>query len=126
MRRRIAAVIGTVAAVALAACATRGPANPDAPREVHQSLAPHALHEDCMKLAPGDRLDYRFTSSAAVAFNVHYHAGNAVVMPIAREAITADSGIFQPALAEDYCLMWEAGPAPTALDYRVAVRRRAP
>ena len=43
-------------------------------------------------------------------------------MPIAREAITADSGIFQPVLAEDYCLMWEAGPAPTALDYRVRGR----
>jgi hypothetical protein len=126
MTQPIVLLVAGAAAVALAACATRGPVNPDAPREVHQSLAPHALHEDCMKLAPGDRLDYRFTSSAAVAFNVHYHAGNAVVMPIAREAITADSGIFQPALAEDYCLMWEAGTAPTVLDYRVAVRRRAP
>ena len=121
-----AALVAGAAILALAACASRGPVDPDAPRDVHQSLAPHALHEDCMKLAPGDRLDYRFTSSAPVAFNVHYHAGNAVVMPIAREAITADSGIFQPALAEDYCLMWEAGPEPTALDYRVAVRRRAP
>ena len=126
MTRPIEAVITGAAVLALAACASRGPVDPDAARDVHQSLAPHALHEDCMKLAPGDRLDYRFTSSAPLAFNVHYHAGNAVVMPIAREAITADSGIFQPVLAEDYCLMWEAGPAPTALDYRVAVRRHAP
>jgi len=126
MMRPIRAPIIAAALLALAGCASRGPVDPDAPRDVHQSLAPHALHEDCMKLAPGDRLDYRFTSTAPMSFNVHYHAGNAVVMPIAREAVTADSGIFQPVLAEDYCLMWEAGTAPTALDYRVAVRRRAP
>jgi hypothetical protein len=116
-----------VAGLVLAACATRGPADPDAPREARgRPLAPHALHEECMKLAAGDRLDYRFTSTGPVAFNVHYHAGNAVVMPVAREAITADSGIFQPVLAEDYCVMWEAGAAPVLLDYRVAVRRRTP
>ena len=117
----------SLAGLALAACATRGPADPDAPREARRHpLAPHALHEECMKLAPGDRMDYRFTSTGPVAFNVHYHAGNAVVMPVAREAITADSGIFQPALAQEYCVMWEAGAAPVLLDYRVAVRRRAP
>ena len=124
MTRRGAVLL---ASVVLAACASRGPVDPDAPREARgRTLAPHALHEECMTLAPGDRLDYRFTSSAPVAFNVHYHAGNAVVMPLAREAITADSGIFQPVLAEDYCLMWEAGSASALLDYRVAVRRRAP
>jgi hypothetical protein len=123
MTRRAALAL---AILVLAACATR-PVDPDAPREAHaRPLAPHALHEECMKLAAGDRLDYRFTSTGPVAFNVHYHAGNAVVMPVAREAITADSGIFQPALGDDYCVMWEAGATPVLLDYRIGVRRRSP
>ncbi len=79
-----------------------------------------------MPLAAGDRLDYRFTSSAPVGFNIHYRDQNAVVIPIAREAVTADSGIFQPALPQEYCLTWEAGGAGATLEYRFAVRRRGP
>jgi hypothetical protein len=89
------------------------------------SIAPYAIHEDCAQLALGDRLDYHFASSEPVAFNIHYHDGNAVVMPISREGATFDAGIFAPRLAEGYCLMWEAGPAGALLDYRVVLRRGA-
>jgi hypothetical protein len=113
-----------VLALALAGCATT---SPDAPREVHAlGLAPYAQHQECRRLVPGDRLDYRFTSTAPLAFNIHYRDGNAVVMPITREAVTADSGIYQPVTPERYCLGWEAGAAAASLDYHVAVHHRGP
>jgi hypothetical protein len=113
-----------VLVLALCGCAA-APAGPDAPKEVTgQNIAPYAAHEECRALAPGDRLDYRFSSSSPVAFNIHYHDGKAVVMPLVREGVTADSGIFQPGTAQEYCLMWEAGGAPVLVSYRIAVRRR--
>jgi hypothetical protein len=45
-----------------------------------------------------------------------------VLAPIVREKVYADSGVFVPRLARDYCLMWEAGPAGAMLDYRVRPR----
>ena len=111
-------------ALSLAACAS-APADPNAPREVSgQNIAPYATHEECLPLVPGDRLDYRFTSSSPVSFNIHYHESNVIIMPLVREGVTADSGIFQPAAPHEFCLMWEAGGVPVAVSYRVAVRRR--
>jgi len=70
-------------------------------------------------MVPGDRLEYRFEARAPVAFNIHYHEGQSVVMPIAREETSAEAGIYAPALAQHYCLMWEAGRAGAVIDYRV-------
>jgi hypothetical protein len=114
-------------AATLAACTTAPPADPDAPVAVKgMEISPLGIHEECRALAPGDRLDYRFASSAPLAFNIHYHDGNAIVIPIAHEGVTADSGIFHPALPQDYCLMWQAGNTAITLEYRVAVRRKPP
>jgi hypothetical protein len=123
MRR---ATFGALAACLLASCAT-APVDPDAPVVVTGlQLSPYGVHEECRTLVPGDRLDYRFSSTAPVAFNIHYHDGNAIVIPITHEGVTADSGIFHPALRQDFCLMWQAGLVSVTLDYRVAVRHRAP
>ena len=114
-------------ACALAACASTAPVDPAAPRTVSGlELSPYGVHEECRTLAPGDRLDYRFSSTAPIAFNIHYHDGNAIVIPITHEGVTADSGIFHPALRQDFCLMWQAGLTTVTLEYRVAVRRRVP
>lgn len=86
-------------------------------------LAPYAAHEECASLAPGDRLDYRFDSTEPLAFNIHYHDANTIVMPITRENVVSDAGLFAPKIAQGYCLMWEAGAAGTSIDYRVLVRR---
>ena len=110
-------------ALTLGACA-ENPLVPGQPKVVERlGIAPYAIHEDCAELTPGDRLDYHFASSEPVAFNIHYHDGNAVVMPISREGTTYDAGVFAPRIAEGYCLMWEAGPNGALLDYRIAVRR---
>jgi hypothetical protein len=121
MKRALPALV-----LAIAGCATTQGAS-DAPRDgTAFSLAPYASHEECRRLVAGDRLDYRFTSTAPLAFNIHYSDGNAVVMPITRDGVTADSGIYQPVAAQRYCLAWEAGAQGLSLDYHVAVHHRAP
>ena len=75
-----------------------------------------------MHLDAGDRVEYSFESTEPVDFNIHYHEGNAVVMPIAREKTRADAGVFASPTRQDYCLMWEAGAAGALLDFMVRVR----
>jgi hypothetical protein len=111
------------ACVALAACAAQQVVGPDQPKEVRdQPLTPYAIHEECVRMAAGDRIDYEFGATEPVDFNIHYHDANAVVAPVVREKSTADSGIFVPRIGQQYCLMWEAGPAGALLDYRVRLR----
>jgi len=120
------AALAALAICAVVACAG-APVEPDAPVSVSGlELSPYGVHEECRTLEPGDRLDYRFSASAPVAFNIHYHDGNAIVIPMSHDDVTSDSGIFHPALSEDFCLTWQAGLTAVTLEYRVAVRRKRP
>ena len=121
MRRTLACCLFA----ALAGCAST-PADPDARESKGQNIAPYESHEECLTLGPGDRLDYRFSSTSAVTFNIRYRENNAIISPIVREGVTADSGIFQPVARHTFCLAWEAGPVPVLVSSRAAGRRRGP
>ena len=109
-------------ALVLAGCAT--PNAGDTPKVVQgYPLPSYQIHEECLMLKPGERVLYRFESTAPVDFNIHYHEGKAVVMPLVREKSREDAGVYAVTLAQDYCLMWEAGAAGAVLDYRVSVTR---
>ena len=54
-----------------------------------------------------------------VAFNVHFHEDNAVIMPVSTDATTSESGDFVADRKEVYCLAWEAGGEGSVLNYRV-------
>jgi len=110
-------------AVAVSACAGKT-ILPGIPREVTgQNINPFEAHEECAKLVPGDRLDYRFEAQRPVAFNIHYHEGKAVIMPISRDDATTDDGTFRALIPQDYCVMWEAGRDGAILDYRILLNR---
>ena len=97
------------------------------PRAVERLVvAPYAVHEACVRMAGGDRLDWRYESSAPLAFNIHDHEGGTVLAPVVRDASSADSGTFEARMAQDYCLMWEAGPAGAIIGYRVLLRSARP
>ena len=118
-------LLAALLAMPLAACAVP-PLEPDAPKAVfNQRIAPYEWHEECVKLGRGDRLDYTFESRQPVQFNIHYHEGATVVMPVVRESVKSEADVFEAKLAQDYCLMWEAGPAGTFIDYRVVLKRAA-
>jgi hypothetical protein len=112
-----------LAAAALVGCAT-GPQWPAAPRSVTAyELPPHEILEECAPLAAGDRFEYAFESTEPVDFNLHYHEGKAVLMPLSRERTRADAGVLPVAIAQEYCAMWEAGPKGALIDYRLRIRR---
>jgi hypothetical protein len=120
---RRTSVCTALTALSLAAC-TAATLATDAPKTVTgQSLSPYELHEECVRLEAGDRVDYAFESSEPVAFHIRYRDGNAVLMPVTRENARGDAGIYGPAVAQHYCLAWEAGPAGALIDYRIRVRR---
>ena len=111
-----------LAAVPLCAC-TAALITADAPRSVTgQPIAPYAWHEECLRLEPGDRVEFAFESSEPVDFNIHYHEGRTVVMPLVHEKSRGNAGVLAPLTAQDYCVTWEAGPAGALVDYRIRLR----
>jgi hypothetical protein len=119
--RHRGAVHGTFAALSLCACAAVT-VTPGAPKVVKgHPLPPYQFHEECMRLAPGDRVDYTFESTEPVAFNIHYREGKVVLIPVSRERTRSDAGIFAAPLAQHYCLTWETGAAGALIDYRIRV-----
>jgi hypothetical protein len=124
MKSEIARRRGVAAIVALfaAACAEQ-PLAPGRPKAATLDLAPYAVHEECADLVLGDRLDYRFESNAPVKFNISYRDSNMIVVPITRDDVMADSGVFAPLIKSRYCLSWEANASGALVDYHAAVRR---
>ena len=96
---------------------------PGQPKTANLDLAPYTTREDCVDLAQGDRLDYRFESNTPVKFNIYYRDSNMIVEPITRENVVEDSGVFAPRIAARYCLLWEASPTGALIGYRANVRR---
>jgi hypothetical protein len=112
-----------LAAVALGACAVDSYRLETERGAAGVEVSPYALHEECVALEPGERVGFYFVSAAPVAFNVHYHDANAVIMPIVREQTTREADEFTAERKEIYCLTWEAGAQGSILEYRL---RRLP
>ena len=81
-------------------------------QEFSTTLAPGQSHEACATLAEGDSRGYHWKSDNPVDFNVHYHEGAKVVMPIERKGMRGDGGTFKAKAAKDYCWMWTARDKP--------------
>lgn len=115
--------VALLAALPLCAC-TATLVTLDSPKNVHDHpIRPFEWHEECMHIAVGNRVEFAFESSEPVDFNIHYHEGNMVILPLVREKTRADAGVFAPLSAQDYCLTWEAGRAGTLIDYRIRLKR---
>ncbi len=118
---------GGASAVGLCVLACAAPSiEPNVPKHVRELDIPaYNIREDCVKLLPGDRLEFAFESNQPVDFNIHYHEGNAVLVPYSRDATKAAADVYQPRSAQDYCLTWEAGKEGALVEYRVRLRRPA-
>ena len=113
-----------LAALALAGCAD-APIVADTPRIVTaQRIAPWEAHQDCANAAEGDRIDYRFNTTEPVDFDLYYREGAAVIIPLSRKDVSADSGIFGVQIPARYCLAWQAGPAGAFVDYHITLHAR--
>ena len=83
-----------------------------------QPLASFETHAACLRMQPGDRLEYAFVARRPVSFEIHYREGKAVVAPVTRDNVTSDGGAFDPLDAHEYCMSWESPPPGTLVDYR--------
>lgn len=86
------------------------------------AIAPGKFRELCVALKERDRVDWRFTSTAEVDFNVHFHVGEAVRYPEKLRNSTGAKGMLVVESDQHYCWMWKAGPAPAAVS--VALDRK--
>jgi hypothetical protein len=81
------------------------------------------VHELCLLLGLDQSLDYTFTATQPLAFNIHYHTGNEVFYPVAERQSAAGEAIFVAESEQEYCLMWTnrtAGQVTLSAEYAVA------
>jgi len=80
--------------------------------------------EHCLKIAAGQSIRYRFDASGVVDFNIHFHRGNEVVLPVERKSVKALDGVFRAESTEDFCLMWERRAADAVkINGRIEARK---
>lgn len=93
-----------------------------APEKIGKSLAAGKIHEECMMLKPGQKLEYSFAASAELNFNIHYHKGEDVAYPV-RKKSASENATFAATREEDYCLMWtNESKSPVNLEYSVQIQ----
>jgi hypothetical protein len=84
------------------------------------TLEPNGMHEECARLAAGEKRIYSWRADGPVDFNVHYHRGDEAIYPVKRDAMRGDGGTFTAKSAQDYCWMWTARDRPVKVDGRIA------
>ncbi|MFZ5541957.1 MAG: hypothetical protein ACOZJZ_00255 [Pseudomonadota bacterium] len=73
----------------------------------HELQVPHrSAVKSCEKLPAGGKLMWHFDASAPVNFNVHFHEGKALQIPVRRDQRTSDDGVFEAKAERAYCWMW--------------------
>jgi len=118
---RSCAIHGAALWLAMTAGCAATPGRLDAPKAVFDlELKPYAAIEECVALDAGERIAYRFDARLPVAFSIHFHDGNAVIIPLTRDGTTSDSGDFTADRKQIYCLTWEAGAEGSVVDYRLS------
>jgi len=106
-------------ALPLAACASETMVAGDNKAVTAFAIAPYEIHEECMMLATGARIDYRFEARMPVYFDIRYREGSAIISTISREESSGAAGVFAAPVARRYCVHWEAGREGALVDYRV-------
>ena len=74
--------------------------------EHRATVSPGKFVELCGQLAKGQTVTWSFTGAQPLDFNIHYHQGKQVVLPVKRSGVAALDGMFVVPLDQDYCWMW--------------------
>lgn len=111
MRRT--ALAGLLAVLPFAAHAELVPVAWDAQGrwEAALEIAPKKFAEACTALKKGERIRWRWQAARPLKFNIHYHEGKAVRMPVRSETASGEATLEVP-LDQDYCWMWSGATAP--------------
>ena len=96
-------MLGLAAACSVAVA--QAPAIPPPPKPV--MLKPGKPLEKCMMLNTGQRVEYRFESTAKVNFNLNYNKGDTLYYPVKLDRTTGESGMYEARAREKHCFVWE-------------------
>ena len=84
------------------------------------SLAPYEFQELCLELAADEEVRFEFQADRPIKFNIHYHEGFAIRIPVQLGVTTRHADKFVADIAQTYCLMWRNhGVDRATLRYRV-------
>jgi hypothetical protein len=81
------------------------------PRLFALDLKPGKVHEECLTIAKGANIDFEWSATQPVDFNIHFHRGDEVSYPVKADNARQKKGRFSPGAKEDYCWMWTAKSA---------------
>ena len=81
------------------------------PRLFALDLKPGKVHEECLTVAKGKTVDFEWSTTKPVDFNIHFHHGDEVSYPVKADNAKQKKGRFSPGSKEDFCWMWTANAA---------------
>jgi len=70
------------------------------------TLGPLEFREYCLEMKARDGIKYDFQSDQPIEFNIHYHEGIKIHLPVTLEGVTAHAGEFVAESDQAICLMW--------------------
>jgi len=108
-----------IAVLCLAGCTLAAGNETSGAQSFSVTLEPKDMHEECAKLAAGEKRSYYWKADGPVDFNIHYHQGPEVFYPVKRDGMRGDGGTFAAKVAQDYCWMWTARDKAVKLEGRV-------
>jgi hypothetical protein len=108
-----------IAVVCLSGCTLAAGNETSGAQSFSVTLEPRNMHEECAKLAAGEKRSYYWKADGPVDFNIHYHDGPEVFYPVKRDGMRGDGGTFAAKAAQDYCWMWTARDKAVKLEGRV-------
>ncbi len=62
--------------------------------------------EVCGKLMLGTKIDWQYQSAKPLDFNIHFHEGKKVSLPVKYQARDSAAEQFEVTQSQDYCWMW--------------------
>jgi len=86
-----------------------------------REIAPFEFHEECGEVEAGERIDFRFTATRRVHFEIYYKDGIASIAPVVYDDTMEGSGIFPPPATRRYCVRWDVGRQGAIVDYRIRI-----
>lgn len=85
------------------------------------TIAPAKAAEVCGQIEPRLPVDWRFTASGPLTFNIHRHSGDQVVYAMKSYLTREQNGKFSPTFNFSWCWMWvneSAEPVTVRVDLK--------
>jgi hypothetical protein len=85
-------------------------------------IAPKKVLEICGKINQGIAVDWIFSATAPLDFNVHFHLGKDVTFLADLKSSASASDTLRTPSAQDYCWMW-TNQSPRAVTINVSLKK---